>query len=1636
MNPAGSDLVINEVFPNGGGASGVYTHDFVELYNPTASDITLSGQTLQYRSQSGTAFGQVVPLTGTVPAEGHFLVQVGNAGTGGTAIPVTPNQTSGSPSLSATNGTLALAPSAAVMPSTPGDLAGSPAVIDVIGWGSPSSFETAPSAAGTNTETLNRTDAADTDDNLADFGLVDPTPTNAAGDTPPPPQDPPPSGEPTAATIAEIQGTGASSPLVGEDVVTRGVVTAAYPTGGIDGFYIQTEGTGGALDETHDASDGLFVYDPGFTVAKGDHVEVTGEVSEFFGLTQVVPGDSGRVAVLTGTPEPVQPATVAFAGTDTEREVLEGMLLAPQGDHTVTNTFNSGNAAFGEIGLATGAMPLRAPTDDARPGTPAYNAIVADNAERRVLLDDGATINFLGSDANKDIPLPYFTGTDAQVRVGADVTFTDPVILSFGFGSWRLQPTAQVTNGDVNSPVTFERTRTPAPEAVGGDLTLAAFNVLNYFTSLGEDEPGCESFDDRDGNPIVTDFCTVRGAYTPESFQRQQAKIVNAINALDADVVALQEIENSEPFTGNRDDALINLVIALNADAGRRTWQYVPSPKAVPEGEDVIRTAFIFKRFNVERVGPSRILLDDPAFSNARQPLAQAFRPRGGAEADTFLAIANHFKSKSCGGATGDNADARDGQACFNGDRTRQAQALVTFADTVSGDAGIEKIFLLGDFNSYTEEDPLQVFEQAGWTNVAQTLTDKDTYSFAGLSGSLDHVFASPEAFGEVTGADIWNINSGESPAYEYSRFNYNITNLYDESPYRSSDHDPIVVGIDTSATTEVNLLNINDFHGRIDSNTVKFAGTIEQLREEGGEDNTLFLAAGDNIGASLFASAVAQDQPTIDVLNALEMDAAAVGNHEFDQGYDDLVGRVSAESNFPLLGANVYDMDTGERALDAFSIHEVAGLSVGVIGVVTQETPTLVTPSGIEGLQFRDPVAEANLVAQQIEDRVDVIVVEYHEGASGSGTLEEEVADSEVFAEIVNETDASVDAIFNGHTSQQYAFQAPVPGEAGKTRPVLQAGDYGAFVGQVELKVDNESGEVTSSTAENIARTTVANDVLIASYPRVAEVNEITQAALAAAAEIGNQPIGEIANDITTAFIGGSYGPDGYAGGVRDDRASESTLGNLVASALRDKVGETPAGEGAQIGVVNPGGLRSELLFDGNTTNNPENADGVVTFAEANAVLPFTNQLFAVTLTGAEFVDVLEQQWQRDAQGNVPSRPYLQLNLSDNVSYTFDETMPEGERITSVIVDGQPLDPTVEYKVATFSFLATGGDNFRAFTEGTAQDTGLVDRDAWIEYLREQSDVAPIAASFERRSVRVGDQPSTVVPGEDVSFEVGATAESNRGSLNLTSLGSPANTSLSVGIVGADTPDAEPAPVGDFPVTDGAAAVTFTVPAEMAADEYLIVMTASPSGTEVVFPVTVEGGEEPGPAPSTTTATAPVATYGKGALVRVRVESDPQAGGTVEIRKTGRLLGTGTLFDGRASVRLGDRALEPGTHTLNVRYLGSDTVAASRTTVDVRVLKAPSQVTAEVTTPRVVVDRTRAQVRVGVTAAGLQPFGRVVLRSSGRELGAAFVRQGQVTLRLETFKRTGVKTVVVRYLGNAHVEASSSTFPVRVVSA
>ncbi|MDT0166666.1 ExeM/NucH family extracellular endonuclease [Actinotalea sp. AC32] len=806
VDPA-SPLVINEVYGGGGNSGATYTHDFVELYNKGTEPVDLSAWSVQYASAAGTTWSGVTPLTGTIEPGEHYLVQQAQGAGGTTPLP-TPDAV-GTVAMSGSSGNVALVSSASALTCAGTACAADAAVVDLVSYGGSAYAGSGPAPRLSSTTSASR-DAqhTNTGDNAADFTAGDPTPTSGPGAEEP--EEPP---VVPLLTIPEIQGTGATSTHVGEEVLVRGVVTAAYPTGGYFGFTIQTPGSGGEVGE---ASDGLFVYQRSGAVAVqiGQHVEVRGTVAEFSGLTQVVVPDASGVTVLAEQAAAVTPVAVPWPATDEGREVLESMLFEPVGTYTVSNTYATNQ--YGEVGLAFGDLPLLQPTDFGLPGTPEHDAVVAENAARAVVLDDGASTNFLRSD-NGDLTPPYVS-TENPVRVGAEVVFPEPVVVDYRNNAWKLQPTETVTD---TTPLaerpTFEDTRTAAPDADrlgGGEYTVASFNVLNYFTTLGEQDPACVPYTTPDGEPVtVRTGCALRGAWDAEDLARQQAKIVDAITALDASVVGLMEIENSLVVDSVADEAVSTLVEALNAEAGEERWAYVPSSDELPPAEemDVITNAIIYQPAEVKPRGEMRVLSElsgeGEAFDNAREPIAQVFKPkRGGGE--PFLVVVNHFKSKGSGEGPGNDVD--EGQGLSNADRVEQATALRDWVPTVLDDHGrdrIEDTFLVGDFNAYTEEDPMQVLYAAGYVDVNLWMEERGfereyTYSFRGLTGSLDHVLVSTSVLDRLTGADVWEINAGESVALEYSRHGYHGTDFYAEGPYRSSDHDPVVVAFTSGKDT------------------------------------------------------------------------------------------------------------------------------------------------------------------------------------------------------------------------------------------------------------------------------------------------------------------------------------------------------------------------------------------------------------------------------------------------------------------------------------------------------------------------------------------------------------------------------------------------------------------------------------------------------------------------------------------------------------------------------------------------------------------------------------------------------------------------------------------------------------------
>lgn len=730
-----------------------------------------------------------------------------------------------------------------------------------------------------------------------------------------------------------------------------------------------------------------------------------------------------------------------------------------------------------------------------------------------------------------------------------------------------------------------------------------------------------------------------------------------------------------------------------------------------------------------------------------------------------------------------------------------------------------------------------------------------------------------------------------------------------------------------------IDIFNINDFHGRIDTDYtgnlgLSFACTLESSKATFGDANSVFLSAGDNIGASPFTSSSQMDNPTIDYLNALELKASAVGNHEFDKGYADLTGRVEPRAQFEYLGANVTVTATGAPALQAYELIEVNGMTVGVIGAVTQETPSLTGPNATGMLTFSDPVAAVNKVADQLTDgnpdngEADVLIAEYHEGATAGtpdgSTLQQQISAGGMFASIVNGTSSKVAAIFTGHTHKLYAWDAPMPDGNG-TRPIMQSASYASQIGHVQLTVDPDTNQVQSYAIENIAVPSKPVATCPTTDPQYVAASQIVAAAVAQAKTIGQQPIGAVTADITTA----------YAGGTRDDRLSESTLSNLIAQSMVDVLNE-PGRTGAQIGVMNPGGVRAELLY-----NDGTNTTGEITYGEAAAVTPFANTLQTIELTGAQFKAVLEQQWQRDAAG-VPitsGRPYLKLGLSENVTYTFDPDRAMDDRITSITIDGQPIDMAATYTIVGASFLIGGGDNFTAFRQGAnLTDSGLIDTESFINWIDANSPVSP---SFEKGAVTVRELPTTVQAGTALSFQAQG--------FDLTSLGSPTNTSGKVLLNGVE--------IGTFTIVAGQTIVTSTIPNVAGAGGVATINTLIPASTPA-GPATLQLVADQ----SGTTVTIPLTIT---AAPAVTVVSPVEAGGETTVTVTGFPPNTvvDITVDGVLIGQLttGDDGSATGTLTVPTDVVGTHTLTATAGTLsastEFEVVAAPTT-TSPTTTP------------------------------------------------------------------------------------
>ncbi|WP_438853973.1 bifunctional metallophosphatase/5'-nucleotidase [Agromyces sp. M3QZ16-3] len=609
------------------------------------------------------------------------------------------------------------------------------------------------------------------------------------------------------------------------------------------------------------------------------------------------------------------------------------------------------------------------------------------------------------------------------------------------------------------------------------------------------------------------------------------------------------------------------------------------------------------------------------------------------------------------------------------------------------------------------------------------------------------------------------------------------------------------------NTVVDMNLVTVNDFHGRIEQSgtaagIARLSTAVKQIRAE--NPNTVFAAAGDMIGASTFTSFIQQDEPTIEALNAAGLEVSAVGNHEFDQGFADLTDRVMPLALWEYLGANVYDKETGEPALPEYWIQEFDKVRIGFVGAVTDELPSLVSPTGIEDITVGDPVEAANRVADQLSDgkqkngEADIIVFLVHEGAATT-SIESATDPNSRFGKIVLGANDNIDAIVSGHTHLPYNHV--IDG-----RPVISSGQYGERFSNMEISFDRKGKKITKmentiytmATAfdnrGNVTEWLTEPDPEI--VPIVTEATEIANV-------LGNVVIGE-----TDAALNRAQQP-GIVNGqpaLVENRGAESTLGNLVADVQLWALNEDGTRD-VEITFMNPGGLRADI------------DQGSTTYREVANVQSFANTLVTLDLTGAQIKGILEEQWQPIGA----SRPFLKLGVNEGLTYTYDPTAAQGSHITEILLDGVALDPAATYSVGANSFLAGGGDNFVTFRDGVNKaDSGKIDLEAMVDYFETFGTVSP---DYAQRAV-----------GVHVVSVAGGQATVDLSSLDFSTTEPKAGT-VTVSLDGVELDSATVDPSFPSPSTFdeiGRASVSFAIPAGATADSRFVITT--PTGTTSSF--------------------------------------------------------------------------------------------------------------------------------------------------------------------------------------------------------
>ncbi|MFF5670106.1 bifunctional metallophosphatase/5'-nucleotidase [Streptomyces hygroscopicus] len=539
--------------------------------------------------------------------------------------------------------------------------------------------------------------------------------------------------------------------------------------------------------------------------------------------------------------------------------------------------------------------------------------------------------------------------------------------------------------------------------------------------------------------------------------------------------------------------------------------------------------------------------------------------------------------------------------------------------------------------------------------------------------------------------------------------------------------------------TVDVQLLSFNDLHGNLEPPQGS-SGTVTETQPDGttkavpaggveylatalrnarkGHEYSVTAAGGDMIGASPLMSGLFHDEPTIEALNKLDLDVTSVGNHEFDEGraelnriqnggchpkdgcYED--GKTFQGADFPYLAANVTDEKTGKPILKPYTVWQHKGVKIGFIGVTLEGTPGIVTAEGVKGLKFHDEVETINKYAKELNRKgVKSIVALIHEGGLPASSSYDYDCDSPgagdgisgPIVDIAKNITPQVDALVTGHTHQAYTCTIPDP--SGTPRTVTSAASFGRLYTDTTLTYDRRTGDIVRTSVKGA---NAANHVVNREQPKAPDMTSLIGRWNKLAAPIANKPIGYVSADING----------------RGSTAYETPLGDVIADAQLEALSPADKG-GAQLALMNPGGIRSDLAYKASGSEG----DGVVTYGEAFTVQPFTNMMNVIDLTGSQLITALQQQ----VSGSNEASPKI-LQVSRSLTYTLDLTKSGKDRIVtdSVKLNGEPIDPAKTYRVAMNEFLAGGGDGFAAFKEGTNKLVGASDLDTFTAYLSAHS--------------------------------------------------------------------------------------------------------------------------------------------------------------------------------------------------------------------------------------------------------------------------------------------------------------------------